>query len=105
MALESWKDADGNWNWPKAYVGETKDYGIDLSTRMTDEGDTISSVTWTLPTGLTSADTDNNLTTKIMKVWIQADTAGDYEVDCEVATTDGADTQTYIFRTKIEVVA
>lgn len=74
------------------------DYAIDLaddgandgSTTDTGwlQGDTISSVTWTVPTGITK-DTNTNTTTKAT-IWLSGGTAGtDYLITARFVTASG----------------
>lgn len=102
MAITSYKNAGGECVWPDAVINEIKDYGINWSTRMADESDTIQTVNWTVPAGLTNVDTD--LTDNVARIWLQADTVGDYIVKCKVETLDGLDSQTYIQNMHITVV-
>jgi hypothetical protein len=63
------------------------DYEVDWSEWL-ESTETLSSATWTVPTGLTSTDTDIGDTTAT--VWLSGGTAGTtYEVACKVVTTAG----------------
>lgn len=65
---------------------EVKDYTIDL----TDElgTDTISTVTWTVPTGITKD--SQSETTKRATIWLSSGTAGtDYTLTATVVTAGG----------------
>jgi len=54
-------------------------------------GETISTSTWTVPTGITK-DTETNSTTT-STVWLSGGTAGtDYDITCRI-TTDGGRTE------------
>jgi hypothetical protein len=63
------------------------DYGFDW-TLWLQTGETISSSTWTVPTGLTK-DTDTKTTTATV-VWLSGGTAGtNYDVTCRIVTSGG----------------
>ena len=63
------------------------DYGFDWSDWLAD-GETISTSTWTIPTGLTE-DSETETTTAT-KVWLSGGTAGtDYTVSNKIVTSDG----------------
>lgn len=64
----------------------TLDYRIDWSAWL--GTDTISAVTWTVPSGITQTATSNTTTTAT--VWLAGGEAGtDYVVTCRVTTTAG----------------
>ncbi len=61
------------------------DYGFDWSDWL-NTGETISSVVWTVPTGLTK-DSQSNTST-IATVWLSSGTAGQsYQVACKIVTS------------------
>lgn len=63
-----------------------KDYRIDLTEWLS--GDTISSTSWTVPSGITK-DSDTN-TTLTATIWLSGGTAGqEYDLICRVVTVDG----------------
>lgn len=65
---------------------EVKDYSIDWSARLA--GDTINSVTWTVPTGLTKD--SQSLSGAIATAWFSGGTAGTtYQIGCRVVTAGG----------------
>lgn len=64
----------------------TLDYHIDWSAWLDD--DTISTVTWTVPTGLTQVTA--TYTTTVATVWLSGGTAGEeYQVACAITTAGG----------------
>ena len=72
--------------WPFKDPDEVLDFEVDWSARIAT--DTISSVTWTVPVGLTK--TSQNLSGGIAVVWLSGGTAGQtYEIGCRVQTTGG----------------
>lgn len=67
---------------PNAVLDYTVDWSDWLGT------DTIASVTWTVPTGVTKASQTN--TTTAATAWISGGTAGsDYSLGCKVTTAGG----------------
>lgn len=67
---------------------EVLDYDIDWSDQMTDDTDTISSSTWTVPAGITK-DSDSETTTRT-KVWLSGGTAGEtYSLLNRIVTAGG----------------
>lgn len=62
------------------------DYTVDWSDWL--GADTLASVTWTVPTGVTKASQSNTTTTAT--AWISGGTAGtDYSLGCKVVTAGG----------------
>ena len=62
------------------------DYGFDWSDWLQD-GETISTSSWTVPTGLTEVGDSN--TTTATKVWVSGGTAGDdYTITNHIVTSD-----------------
>lgn len=61
------------------------DYGFDWSTWLA-SGETLSSATWTIPTGITSS--SPQLGTDSAKIWLSGGTAGEeYIIACKVVTS------------------
>ena len=60
------------------------------------DGDTIASVTVSVPTGLTSSGHTN--TTKVVKIWLSGGTVGErYQVSCKITTALGrTDERTFL---------
>lgn len=73
-------------SWPFKDPNEVLDYEIDWSARI--GGDAISSVTWTVPSGITK-DRDA-VSGDIAAIWLSGGTAGtSYDIGCRVVTTGG----------------
>jgi hypothetical protein len=73
-------------NWPDKDPDEVLDYGLDWSARILT--DTISTSTWTVPTGLTGT-TESNTTT-VTVVWLSDGAVGStYEVLNRIVTAAG----------------
>ena len=66
-------------------VGEKYDYSIDMSTIWA--GDTIASVVWTFPTGLTKSSDSN--TTTVATVWVERTVAGELDVTALITSAAG----------------
>lgn len=66
-------------------IGEKYDYQIDMSTIW--PGDTIATVTWTFPTGLTGSLQSNTTTTAT--TWIERTAGGNLVVTAELVSTAG----------------
>lgn len=65
----------------------TLDYGLDWSEWL-EPDDTISSVTWVVPEGVTKESENNSDTMAV--IWLSGGTAGaEYEVVCRITTTNG----------------
>lgn len=63
------------------------DYGFDWSSWL-QTGETISSATWTVPTGITKTSQTESTTETI--VWLSGGTAGtSYDVSCRIVTSQG----------------
>lgn len=102
MAILSYKDVSGNARWPDAVAGSEKYYGVDWDSFLTAENDTITSIAWTVPTGLTNLDDKQDGNTAIVK--LRADTIGKYRVICEISTVEAGDTQLFKQVMNLEVV-
>ena len=98
--LSSYTSSEGN-HWPDANAGDDLYYSIDFSTWLTAEGDTLSSVSWTLPDEITSSDefVDSN------KAYIKllTATAGKHTIKCTLQSTDAGKTQTNVVPIILEV--
>lgn len=101
MSRKVWV-SDTQWVYDDAVLfkdpNATLDYAIDLANgglndgSSTDTGwlqaDTISSVSWTVPTGITSTTSSNTAT--VATIWLSGGTAGtDYLVTARVTTASG----------------
>ncbi len=74
--------------WPFKDPDEVLDYTLDWSARLESDGDTISSVSWLIPSGITSPTQSNTDTTAT--AWVSGGTAGEeYEFRCRVVTAGG----------------
>ena len=80
MSFPKWDDKDPD---------DVLDYEIDWSTWLTASGgDTISSSTWTVPTGITK--TTDSHTTTTTTIWLSGGTAGTtYTLTNEIVTAGG----------------
>lgn len=73
--------------WPFKDPDEVLDFEVDWTSRI-GASDTISEVTWTMPSGLTK--TSQSVAGKVAIVWISGGTAGNsYNVGCRVVTNGG----------------
>lgn len=80
--------------------GETLDYALDWSTYLTSVGgDTISSSSWTVTTGLTKVSDSNTTTTTT--IWITGGTAGGEYWATNTIVTAGGRTVRYAFRVHV----
>lgn len=76
--------------WFNKDPNDVLDYRIDASTWLAghDPDDTISTVTWTVPAGLTLVAQSNTTTTAT--IWLSGGTVGtQYEVLCRIVTAGG----------------
>lgn len=72
--------------WPDKDPDEVLDYQLDWSARL--DGDTISTVTWTVPVGLTKGAESN--TTTSATVWLSSGTLHQtYSIGCRITTAAG----------------
>jgi hypothetical protein len=63
------------------------DYGFDWAAWL-QTGETISSATWTVPTGITKTTQTENTTETV--IWLSGGTAGtNYDVSCRIVTSGG----------------
>jgi len=102
MALESYTDSEGLAHWPNTCLNTEKYYGVDWSDWLTNESDTKTSVTWTVPSGLTNMDTDTVEGVEVIK--LSADSVGNYEVICTLETIDSGNTQKAIQSVWLKVI-
>ena len=76
--------------WPDKDPADVLDYGLDWSDQLAlvSPADTISSVTWTVPAGLTAG--PQFLVGSVATAWLSGGTAGtDYTIICRIVTTGG----------------
>jgi hypothetical protein len=72
--------------WPFKDPDEVLDYEIDWGARI--GSDTISTVTWTVPGGITQ--TSSALSGAVTTIWLSGGTAStSYSIGCRIATTGG----------------
>lgn len=90
--LTSYTDSDGNSCWADATAGDDLYYSIDFGTWLTGEADTLVSVAWNLPDGITSS--DDFLAGNVASIKLATPTAGNYEVSCTLSSIDAGKTQT-----------
>lgn len=73
-------------SWPFKDPNEVLDYEIDWSARI--GGDAISTVTWTVPGGITK--NSDAVSGDITAIWLSGGTAGtSYDIGCRVVTSGG----------------
>lgn len=76
--------------WPDKDPADVLDYGLDWSNQLSlaKPDDTISSVTWTVPAGLTSG--AQSVVGSVAVIWLSGGTAGangtDYTITCRIVT-------------------
>ena len=100
--IVSYTDAEGQAHWPDAPITSEKEYAVDWTAYLVAENDTISTVSWTVPDGLTKMD-DYEVSSEA-RIKLSADTLGNHEVKCEMNSTEGAKTQKHIQVMHIQVV-
>ena len=72
--------------WPVKDPDAVLDYSVDWSNWLGD--DTISTVTWEVPTGIKKENQSN--TTTVATVWLSGGTAGNtYDITCRITTAGG----------------
>lgn len=75
---------------PKYYKDPSarKDYPVDFTDWLDPIPDTIASVLWTVPSGITNY--SESFTTKIATIWLTGGTLGTtYAINCRITTTGG----------------
>ena len=76
--------------WPDKDPADVLDFGLDWSDQLAlaNPDDTISSVTWTVPAGLTSG--AQFVVGAVATIWLSGGTAGtDYTIICRMVTSGG----------------
>jgi len=76
-----------HWFKPDQRVGTELQYGFRWTAWLTRETNTLDTVTWTIPTGLTNLAESVNGTEVF--VLLRADTVGVYEISCTITTVEG----------------
>jgi len=92
--VQSYIDEQGLAHWPDAPLGSEKYYGIDFDDLLTAENDIWTSITWTVPTGMTKM--DEKEVENEMRIKLSADTNGSHKIICELESSEGMDTQKFI---------
>lgn len=73
-------------SWPSKDPDEVLDYELDWEPRLGD--DTLATVTWTVPAGLTK--TDEDISGAIAVLWLSGGTVGEsYTIACRAVTAGG----------------
>ena len=101
-AIESYLDASGKAFWPTCNLGSEKEYAVDWTAYLVAENDTISTVSWTVETGVTSLDEYN--VSDQARIKLSADSVGSYEITCEMNSIEGAKTQKHIQVMNLKVI-
>lgn len=87
--------------WPCTYVGAEEFFGLDLQAYLEAEGDTFSSIEWTLPNGIVNlAETVIN---NIAYIKIQANYVGMHVVRFKLKSVESGSTQTYLGKALLHV--
>lgn len=74
--------------WPPKDPDDVLDYSIDFSAILAADADTIGSVVWTFPAGITKDSQGEDA--GVVVVWISGGTAGErYEIGCRLTTVGG----------------
>lgn len=97
----SYTDKNGVAHWTDCFAGSQEYYGIEWANWLTNENDTLTGVTWTLPNGLTQLDAYN--TTTLTAIKIGADEVGEHEVSCTIDTIENSDTQKVVQKIILKV--
>lgn len=87
----SYEAVDGT-HFPDANIGDDLYYAIDISPWLTEEADTLTSVTWSYPKGLTSS--DNFLVGMEATIKVATNTVGSFRLTCKIESTENGKTQT-----------
>ncbi len=85
-----YKAIDGD-HWPDSDLGDDLFYGIDLNPWLNNEEDTLSSVSWDIPKGLSS--TEDIVTNNTANIKISSDTIGSFTIKCTIETIESLHTQ------------
>ena len=92
MNRNSYVDIHGRNHWADADAGDNLYYSIDFDAWITQEGDTLSSVSWSLPPGVSSSDSYELGNKAFIK--IKTPISGEYKIICMIETVDSGRTQT-----------
>lgn len=73
--------------WPYKDPSEVLDYSIRWS-KLLSSGETISTATWTVPSGLTNVSSVIDSTHKDTTIWLSGGTSGQYySISCQITTS------------------
>ena len=86
-----YKDIDGD-HFPDATVGDELYYSILYSCWLNNEGDSLESVSWTVPDGLTLL--EDTIEGGEVKAKIRSDRVGSFKIVCTLNTIEDTQTQT-----------
>ena len=86
----SYKDLDGN-HWPDADKGDNLFYAIDFTKWLTNEADTLDSVAWTLPDGITSS--EEFIAGNEGHVKLSTPRVGNFKIICTMMSDDNGQIQ------------
>jgi len=101
MNNQSYNAPDGAY-WPDVYAGVDEYFGVDCSTWLTNENDTLTSVEWTLPSGVTSSDEYEDGNTALIK--LNASSAGTYTIKFKLNSSESGRTQIHMHEIKLKVL-
>ena len=87
----SYEAVDGT-HFPDANVGDDLYYAIDISPWLTEEQDTLTSVAWVYPSGVTSS--DQFLVGSEATIKVSTNTVGTFRLTCKITSIENGKTQT-----------
>ena len=97
----SYTDKNGVAHWTPCFKGSQEYYAIEWANWLSNEGDTLTGVTWSVPNGLTQLDSFTTATRTAIK--LSADETGDHEVLCTIDSIENSDTQKVVQKIILEV--
>ena len=86
----SYKDVDG-FHFPDANTGDDLFYAVDVSNWLVTEADTLSTVQWSYPSGVTSS--ENYLNGSEATIKIATNKVGTYKINCKITSIENGKTQ------------
>ena len=90
-----------DYKWPCAYQGSTEFYAVDLGPYLTQEGDTLSDITWVVPNGLTKV--AEEVINNIAYIKLSAVLLGEHVVRMTMTSLDGTQQSTTRAKIKLHV--